>query len=274
MEIALTLILAFVVPPLIELAMKRGRLLWLESWFREAWMLIFCFLTVYMLYQPNVTTTLHRYLRLQGIFGYVVWMVVGAAIFGGYWKFTERFAQPNNPEPVHSYVKIVKLELHLRNGRPEPPFVLAHYRNSGVITTQQESLFGSVFCRALLPDDDASADILFAEFTKSFKYDATTQWRQRLDPGDGLQDRYYSKELDGIDPNDALQGHKFIFFVGGILHSDATGHYRRAVCYVWFPPTFRGRYAPKSQDTLMENWYSCIPSKAKAWEDEARNDKY
>jgi hypothetical protein len=95
MEIVLTLILAFIVPALVEIAMKRGHFRWLESWFREAWAVLICFLTIYILWQSKsqeYAMSLHGYFKNHVIAGYVFAALVGAIIFSGYWRFTERFA--------------------------------------------------------------------------------------------------------------------------------------------------------------------------------------
>jgi hypothetical protein len=106
MEILLTLVLAFGAPVLIDIAKKRGHLKWLEPWFREAWVLLICFLTIYILWRPESRQTaaiMHGYPRNHRVVGYLICASAGALIFSAYWRFTERLASA--PIPIASSEK-------------------------------------------------------------------------------------------------------------------------------------------------------------------------
>jgi hypothetical protein len=174
-------------------------------------------------------------------------------------------------EPLHSHIDITTLQLHPTEA---PPYVQVAYKNAGFIRTKQEILIASTFCRPADPDQK-TIDALFAEFLKAFKANDTQgksiNWRPALDPGEGISDQYFANELNGIGVNQLLEEKQWVYFMGGILHSDATGHYRKAVCYVWFSPNTESSINPSK---MMENWRSCVPSGVKAWEEAASDDKY
>jgi hypothetical protein len=123
MEFLFAVVLALVGPVLIELGIRRGHARWLEPWLREAWAILFCFLTVYVMLQDKTqaaTAMLHGYWKTRPITGYAVFASIGAVIFGGYWWFTGRFSNPSEMgkrPPLHVAGKVPRgMTLHPSDG--------------------------------------------------------------------------------------------------------------------------------------------------------------
>lgn len=98
MEFLFVIVMVFIAPVLVEMGIKRGHARWLEPWLREAWAILFCFLTVYLVSHDKIlaaTAMLHGYWKTRPIIGYVVLGCIGALIFCGYWWFTGRFSSPS-----------------------------------------------------------------------------------------------------------------------------------------------------------------------------------
>ncbi|HXM92961.1 MAG TPA: hypothetical protein VOA64_01715 [Candidatus Dormibacteraeota bacterium] len=219
---------------------------------------------------PNIKWKLWRGGLMAAL---VVFTYSGLAI----WISTSSVAEshegiPNEPPQtprLRSHIDITTLRLHPVE---VPHYVEIAYRNAGVIPTKQEIVIANVFCRPAIPDQK-SIDALFAEFVKGFNETpkANINWRPARDPGEGFTDKYYGDEMNRINISELLASRQWVYFIGGILHSDATGHYRKALCYVWFSPNMESSI---DQSKIMENWKSCVPSGAKAWEQAASDDKY
>jgi hypothetical protein len=99
--VLVVIVMGFIVPILLTKAMERSQFKWLEPRLREAWTLVFCFLTVYLLQSENMLrggAMLHEYTKNRPWLGYVVCAVLGAIILCGYWWFTGTISSAAKPE--------------------------------------------------------------------------------------------------------------------------------------------------------------------------------
>lgn len=112
MEFLFLLVMGLVVPPLIDRAIKRGHFEWLEEWFREAWFLLLCFLTLYYLSRNEEMALLkgfHEYWKARPYAGYVIVASIGAMLACGFWWLTGRLS--------------VRPETNLGKGLEVPPLL-------------------------------------------------------------------------------------------------------------------------------------------------------
>lgn len=178
---------------------------------------------------------------------------------------------------IHSDVQITRIRLY--PNMPQPHLEVYYRNGSGVIPTTSEIIVGKAFFRSLVLGQD-EIDKMFAESVLEASEIPKERWRRRLEMGEGGRDRYEVAELYGVDPNEWVDGPRCVYFMGGILFSDATGHYRKGFCYFLPPlniPAFhRGSYSSPGDfmRQAMENWWECSPqpSNLRAWEERAAED--
>jgi hypothetical protein len=79
-----------VLPPLIDMTAERGHFDFVKRHIRSMWMLFFVISTAAVLQQADImeiAMKMHRRWKSEQTYGYVVFAVVGAAVFCGYWWF-------------------------------------------------------------------------------------------------------------------------------------------------------------------------------------------
>ena len=92
LEVGLFLVTTLVAPMAIEISRQRGHFRWMEAWLKELWMIIFAFLTMYVLWTNETAreAMMKSHKLGDGPIGYVVVAIFGAVVFCGYWWFLGR----------------------------------------------------------------------------------------------------------------------------------------------------------------------------------------
>jgi hypothetical protein len=180
--------------------------------------------------------------------------------------FTKDFSTTPLPNPpTHSDVRIEKIQLDTTT---DIPSVLIVYKNRGAIPTKTQALLAKFFVQSRPSQGAIGFDKAFADFVAEFegRPPNAIQWPPPIIPNGSQKSLFQVPELKGADDlNQLKQGDKVLYFVGGILFSDTTGHYRKAFCRVFAPqrPEFNG----------ME-WAQAYLPNAGEWESKASEDTY
>jgi len=99
-EIIVFTFFSLIVPMLINKSTEKGRLDWIEPHLRIIWTVLFIFFTMYLLQKPVISGVIMEFRKWfnNPMLGYLVWALIGATVFCGYWWFSGRAFVPRNNE--------------------------------------------------------------------------------------------------------------------------------------------------------------------------------